>query len=128
MLVLDTFALFEWLVYHNPKYQLFFEEVDRVGGYLTELVLLEFYHKVFHEMGKEKADQLFGALKAKTTTIRLTDDRIKKTGKKRSEMLKQKKKLSYADSLNLVVAEEFKTKVLTGDKEFRDLAHAEFVA
>lgn len=127
MLVLDTYALFEWLVYNNQKYTPFFEQIDQRGAFLTEMVLLEFYHKVFHEQGKEKAEELFNTLSSKTTTLKLNNERIKKTGQKRSELLKQKKKLSYTDCLNLVVAEELKTKVLTGDKEFENLPHTEFI-
>lgn len=127
MLVLDTYALFEWLVYQNPKYKPYFEEVDKKGALLTEMVLLEFYHKVFHEQGKEKAEQLFSALTSKTTVIKLNEARIKKTGEKRSEMLKKKLKLSYADCFNLIVAEEFKAKVLTGDQEFKNLPNTEFI-
>ncbi len=127
MLVLDTYALFEWLVYNNQKYKPYFEKVDKGGAFITELVLLDFYHTVFHENGKEKAEELFNAILSKTTAVKLNEERIKKTGQKRSEMLKQKKTLSYTDSLNLVIAEEFKTKVLTGDKEFKNLPHTEFI-
>lgn len=127
MLVIDTYALIEWLMYNNEKYKKFFTLIDKEGGYVTELVLLEFYHKALHEKGKDKADQLFNILTAKTETIKLNSERIKKTGLKRSQMLKQKKKLSYTDCLNLVIAEEFNTKVLTGDKEFKGMKNAEFV-
>jgi len=127
MLVIDTYALIEWLMCNNEKYKKFFALVDKEGGYVTELVLLEFYHKTLHEKGKDKADQLFNILTAKAETIKLNTERIKKTGLKRSQMLKQKKKLSYTDCLNLVIAEEFNTKVLTGDKEFKGMKNTEFV-
>ena len=127
MLVIDTYALIEWLMYNNEKYKKFFALVDKEGGYATELVLLEFYHKTLHEKGKDKADQLLNVLTTKIETIKLNTERIKKTGEKRSQMLKQKKKLSYTDCLNLVIAEEFNTKVLTGDKEFKGMKNTEFV-
>lgn len=127
MLVIDTYALYEWLVYNNQKYKKYFEEVDVSGGYITELVLLEFYHHVFHERGKPTAENLFSAVTAKTEIVKLNEDRIKKTGEKRSEMLKEKKKLSYTDCLNVVIAEEKNTKVLTGDKEFKEMKNTEFV-
>ena len=125
--MIDTYALYEWLVYNNQKYKKYFEEIDVSGGYITELVLLEFYHHIFHEQGKSIADNLFNAITAKTETVKLNEERIKKTGQKRSEMLKEKKKLSYTDCLNLVIAEEKNTKVLTGDKEFKEMKNAEFV-
>ncbi len=127
MLVIDTYALFEWLVYQNQKYKRHFEEINEEGAFITELVLMEFYHKVLHSAGKEEADRLFNTIMAKTETIKLNTERIKKTGIKRSQTLKQKKKLSYADCLNLVIAEEFNAKVLTGDKEFKGMQNTEFV-
>jgi len=127
VLVLDTYALFEWLVYQNQKYKKHFAEINEEGALITELVLIEFYHKVLHGIGKEKADQLFNIIMAKTETIKLNTERIKKTGLKRSQALKQKKKLSYADCLNLVIAEQFNAKVLTGDKEFKGMKNTEFV-
>lgn len=127
MLVIDTYALYEWLVYNNQNYKKYFEEIDVSGGFITELVLLEFYHHVFHERGKINADNLFDAITAKTEIVKLNDERIKKTGQKRSEMLKEKKKLSYTDCLNIVIAEEKNAKVLTGDKEFKEMENAEFV-
>ena len=127
MYVFDTYALIEWFAHHNKKYQKYFLELDEKGGFVTELILLEFYHRVFHERGEEMANKLWITLESKTETIKLNEDLIKKTGKKRSEMLKQKKNLSYADCLSLVVAEELGVKVLTSDKEFKDLKNAEFV-
>ena len=38
-----------------------------------------------------------------------------------------KRDLSYADCLGYVIAKDMKVKFLTGDKEFRDLEHVEFV-
>jgi len=127
VLVLDTYALFEWLVYQNQKYKKYFVEINEEGALITELVLMEFYHKVLHGKGKEEANQLFNTITAKTETIKLNNERIKKTGIKRSQTLKQKKKLSYADCLNLVIAEEFNAKVLTGDKEFKGMQNTKFV-
>jgi len=127
LFVVDTYALFEWLVYNNQKYKKYFEQIDNEGAYITELVLMEFYHKIFHEEGKEKAEEIFHTITTKIETIKLNAERIKKTGEKRSQMLKERKKLSYADCLNLVIAEENKAKVLTGDKEFKNLKNTEFV-
>lgn len=127
MLVIDTYALFEWIVYQNQKYKKYFAKINEEGGLITELVLMEFYHKVLHSTGKEEADKFFNIITAKTETVKLNTERIKKTGIKRSQTLKQKKKLSYADCLNLVIAEEFNAKVLTGDKEFKGMEKTEFV-
>jgi len=127
VLVIDSYALFEWLVYQNQKYKKYFAKINEEGALITELVLMEFYHKTLHGKGKETADRLFNTITAKTETIKLNTERIKKTGLKRSQTLKQRKKLPYADCLNLVIAKEFNAKVLTGDKEFRGMQNTEFV-
>ena len=127
MYVIDTYALIEWFIRHNPAYSAAFKRIDMEGGLICPTVLLEFYHKIFHTDGQQKADGFLDAVLAGTQIVELSIGRIKAAGKKRSEMLRQKKKLSYADCLNLVVAEEFKAAVLTGDKEFRGLPATEFI-
>lgn len=127
MYVVDTYALIEWFVRHAPTYSAAFKRIDTEGALISPTVLLEFYHKVFHTDGQQRADELFDAVLAGTRTVELSLERIKAAGKKRSEMLKQRKKLSYADCLNLVLADEFDAKVLTGDKEFEGLPKVEFI-
>jgi len=127
MYVIDTYAFLEWFVHGSSSYRGYFEEIEKKGAYTTELVLLEIYHIVLHREDREKANLIYKIISGFTEIIPLNDDRIKKTAEKRSEMLKKGKKLSYTDCLNLVVAEELKVKVLTGDEEFKNLPRVEFV-
>ncbi len=127
MYVVDTYALIEWMTERNDRYAHAFEKIALEGALISPLVLLEFYHKVLHARGQETAEQFLKAVLTQTKVVELSLDRIRKTGAKRSEMLKRRKKLSYADCLNLVVAEEFGAVVLTGDREFKDLRPVEFI-
>ncbi|MEK6968035.1 MAG: PIN domain-containing protein [Nanoarchaeota archaeon] len=127
MFVIDTYALIEWFVQGNENYRKFFEEIDRKGGFITELTILEFYHRVYHIAGKEKADDSLDIVIGSNKIIDLNLELIKQAAVFRSEMLKKRKQLSYADCVNYMVAKNLKVKLLTGDNDFKELENVEFV-
>ena len=57
----------------------------------------------------------------------MDEEIIKNAGIFRSEMLKKKKSLSYADCINYSIANKLKLKLLTGDDDFKRLKNVEFV-
>ena len=123
--LVDTYALIEWYVRKNEKYRHYFE--PSVKRYLTKLTLLEFYHQMYHRMGKEIAERFSSHLKRYTEIAELKETIVKKSAIFRSEMLKKGKRLSYADCVNYVTAREIGAKLLTGDREFEKLENVEFV-
>ena len=123
--VVDTYALLEWYVQDNPRYEPYFRpEVER---HLTLLTLLEFYHLVYHRMGEEMAEGLFGHLRAYCRVQELSDEIIKGSAAFRSRMLRAGKKPSYADSVSYVTAKVVGARLLTGDREFEGMEDVEFV-
>lgn len=127
MYVIDTYALLEWFVQGNENYQKYFEIMDEKGGFITELTILEFYHRVFHRLGKEKADEVLDIITGNMKIIDLNLDLIKEAAVFRSVMLKKKEELSYTDCVNYIAAKNLKVKLLTGDNDFRTLENVEFV-
>ena len=127
MYLVDTYALIEWLVHNNVNYRKYFEIMDKEGGFVTELVVFELYHRVYHKADKEKADAILDLVTGNLKVIDMSLELIKEAAIFRSEMLKKKKDLSYADCLAYIAARHLKVKVLTGDKEFEGLDNVEFV-
>lgn len=127
MYLIDTYALIEWLVQGNDNYKKYFESMDKEGGFLTELTVLEFYYTVFHRLGKEKGDEALDIILGNNKVIDLTLGMIKEAAIFRSLMINKKKNLSYADSVNYVAAKTLKVKLLTGDNDFKNVENVEFV-
>lgn len=124
--VVDTYALIEWLVHRNENYRKYFESIEKRGGFITELTILEFYHKIFHKGGKEIADDVLDIILGNMKVIDLNLNLIKEAAIFRSSMLREKE-LSYADAINYIAAKILKIKLLTGDDDFRSLDFVEFV-
>lgn len=110
--VADTYALIEWYLRGNPRYEGYFQEKN----YVTTLTLLEFYHLTYHRTDKETADAFYLHITRDNETVHLDHDTIKAAG-----ILKEKKKLSYTDSVNYITSKTKKTRLLTGDEDFRNL-------
>ena len=127
MYVVDTYALIEWFIQGNENYRKHFEEIDNKGAFVTELTVMEFYHKVFHNAGKDKADEALDVILGNMKVIDLNLDLIKQSAIFRSEMLHRKRELSYADSVNFIAAKGLRLKLLTGDNDFKGLENVEFV-
>lgn len=123
--LLDTYALIEWYAQGNLNYAPYFE--PDVEGYITKTTLLEFYHQIYHNLGKEKAEAYYTYITAYAEITELTEDIIKEAARFRTEMLRKKRKPSYGDCINYVTAKKIGAKLLTGDKEFKDLEDVEFV-
>lgn len=127
MYLVDSFALFEWLIHGNQKYAKIFEQIQSAGAFTTHLSLLEFYHWSFHNFGKEEADGRLSEVISYLEIVPLDIDLIKVAGIFRSNGLRQKKKFSYTDSVNYAAAQRLKIKLLTGDQEFKGMKNVEFV-
>ncbi len=127
MYLIDTYALIEWFVEGSKSYERYFADINRESGFVTELTLLEFYHRVFHKAGKEKADEALDIILGNLKVIDLNLELIIEASMFRSRMLGMKKDVSYADSVNYIAAKNLKVKLLTGDEAFRDMENVEFV-
>lgn len=127
MYVIDTYALMEWFVQGNENYRKYFEQVEKKGCFVTELTILEFYHRVFHKSGKENADETINIILSSMSVVDLNLKLIKRAAAFRSIMLRKKQALSYADCVNYVAAKNLKVKLLTGDNDFKGLENVEFV-
>ena len=125
--VVDTYALIEWFIQGNENYKKYFETIDDKDAFVTELTVLEFYHKVFHRAGKEKADEALDIILGNMKVIDLNLDLIKQSAMFRSQMLREKRELSYADCVNYIAAKGLRIKLLTGDNDFKGLDNVEFV-
>jgi predicted nucleic acid-binding protein len=114
-------------MHRNENYRKYFELIEKKGGFVSELTILEFYHKIFHNGSKEKSDAAIDILLSNTKVIDLSLELIKEAAVFRSDMLKKGRSLSYADSINYVSAKKLKVKLLTGDNDFRGMEQVEFV-
>ncbi|MEK6970711.1 MAG: PIN domain-containing protein [archaeon] len=125
--LVDTYALFEWYVDGNLAYRPYFVEMEGEESYTTHLTLLEFYHGVFHDAGKSSADEMLDLVLSYLRVVPLDIKSVKDAAIFRSEGLRTKKKYSYVDSANYVVARHLRVPFLTGDEAFRDVPNVAFV-
>ena len=125
--VVDTYALIEWFIQGSENYRKHFKAIDSMGAFVTELTVLEFYHKIFHRAGKEKAEEALDIILGNMKVIDLNLDMIKLSAVFRSEMLRERRELSYADCVNYIAAKGLRIKLLTGDSDFKGLDNVEFV-
>lgn len=92
--LVDTYGLIEWYVQGNPNYEPYFK--SGAERHITKLSLLEFYHQVYHRVGKEAAEKYYEHLKGYSEIEDLTEEIIKESGAFRSTptaltMLQRKK-------------------------------------
>jgi predicted nucleic acid-binding protein len=127
MYLIDTYALMEWFVHKNENYRKYFEIMEKKSGFITELTLLEFYHKVFHRVGREKSDEVLDIILGSIKVVDLNLELIREAAIFRSEMMKKRRELSYADAMNYVAAKNLKVRLLTGDNDFKGLENIEFI-
>jgi predicted nucleic acid-binding protein len=126
--VVDTYALMEWFVWNNDNYRKYFERFQKSkDSYVTEITLVELYHHVYHNEDIETADMIYSSVTNYLNVIGLDENIIKSAGIFRSEMLKKKRALSYADCINYSTARRLKLILLTGDNDFKGLSNVEFV-
>jgi hypothetical protein len=85
------------------------------------------YHHIYHNEGLEVADTIYSSVINHLNIAKLGHDIIKSAGILRSNMLKQKRTLSYADCVNFTFTKNLGLKLLTGDQAFRGMENVEFV-
>jgi predicted nucleic acid-binding protein len=89
--------------------------------------LVELFHHIFHNEGKDDAEIIYSSVVNYLNIAKMDEEIIKNSGIFRSNMLKKKKSLSYADCINYSIAEKMNLKLLTGDEDFRGIENVEFV-
>ena len=125
---MDTYALMEWFVWKSENYRKYFERFQKVkSSYVSEITLVELYHHIYHNEGFETAEMIYSSVTHHLNIVRMDDGVIKSAGIFRSEMLKKKRSLSYADCINYSLAEKLHVKLLTGDNDFEGIKNVEFV-
>lgn len=126
--LVDTYALMEWFIWNNQKYKKYIERFQREkSSYVSTITLVELYHNIYHDEGANKAEMIFSSVTQVLNVTKMDDEIIKNAGIFRSDMLKKKRSLSYADCINYSTAKNLKVKLLTGDEDFRGLDNVEFV-
>ncbi|MFH0862762.1 MAG: PIN domain-containing protein [Candidatus Altiarchaeota archaeon] len=122
----DSYAFMAFFVEGKNSYKKYFE--DEEEKYTSFLSLMEIYSWTLHGINQDKADDILGAILPHFSIVPLDDiDTVKRAAKFRSQMLKGKKSLSYADCVNYALAQKLNMKLLTGDEDFRSLKGVEFV-
>ena len=115
---LDTFAFFE-IIHGNPKYK----------RYLTEpcctsiLNLYELYYHLLKEEGKDFADNEFRRFLL--LKIDIPNEIFPKAAAFRAQCNSQG--ISFIDALGYALARENNLLFVTGDKEFKNVPHVEWV-
>jgi predicted nucleic acid-binding protein len=118
----------EWFIWGNTSYRKYFEIIQaKKNSYVSEITLVELYHHIYHKEGLDLADMIYTSVTNHLKIVKLDHDVIKNAGIFRSNMLKQKRSLSYADCVNYTLANKLILKLLTGDEDFWGLANVEFV-
>ena len=121
----DTYAIFE-LLEGNPAYQ----EYSSADVTITVFNLAEIYWTVLNKLGENEADEVYDYYKDAVVDI---DDETMKAAmlfmKAVMHFHKSHKELdlSYADCIGYIYATRHSMRFLTGDKEFHQLEHVEFV-
>ena len=126
--LVDTYALMEWFIWENMNYEQYFYQIqNKKTSYVSEITLVELFHHIYHNEGERTAELIYSSVIHHLNIAKLDQDIIKNAGIFRSEMLKKKRSLSYADCLNYSIAKKQKVKLLTGDEDFKGLENVEFV-
>lgn len=115
----DSYALIE-IFKGNPH----FEHYKKNRVVITYLHLFELYYCLLREGHREKEIEEFFHF-VKKFCIDLQFEWIKKASEFKESH--KKRRLSYADCLGYIIAQDLRIKFLTGDKEFEHLENVEFV-
>lgn len=114
----DSYTVIE-LIEGNARFALYKDETAT----LTIFNLAEIYWVVLNKLGAKQADEVFQEYRS--AVVDIDDDTLKEAIRFRKTH--KKRDLSYADCVGYVYAKRHGMKFLTGDKEFEDLGHVEFV-
>ncbi|MEK6946082.1 MAG: PIN domain-containing protein [Nanoarchaeota archaeon] len=115
--VFDTYALFE-IIAGNPDYAKYLESEIIINDF----IFAELCYKLIRE-NVENAN--FYIDKYKDFVMEVKAEIIKKAMKFRVD--NKKKKMSGADCISYMMAQELGIRFLTGDKEFEKMSNVEFV-
>lgn len=113
----DTYALFE-ILSKNPNYNKYI----RTDIIINDFIFAEFCYKLFRENVGEAEEYINEITPA---IIHPSSKVIKKAMHFRIE--NKNKDLSMTDCISYIMAKELGVRFLTGDKEFENLDHVEFV-
>jgi len=123
----DTYAFIAYYFEGRESYRKYFEKAAG-DDYTSMLSLMEVYSRIFHAENEGAAEEILGNIVGNFKILPLNDiGVIKEAGVFRSKMLKEKRSLSYTDSVNYVLAQGLGIKLLTGDEDFRGVTGVEFV-
>lgn len=115
---LDTYALVE-IIKGNPHYKGFSS-----GECCTCILnLYELYYQLLRDFGKEFADQEYKRFSS--IKIEIPEESIAHASLFKLKYKKQE--ISYADALGYMLAREHNLLFVTGDKEFKNIPHVEWV-
>jgi len=123
--IFDTYALLAWFRDGNEKYRPYFESNEE--KFITLLILMEFYFFLYHFAGKRKADEYKQILRLNFALLPASARTAVEAAILRSNMLRRRKRMSYADCMSYALAVVNNHKVLTGDPHFRGLERVIFV-
>ena len=114
----DSYALIE-LTKGNPKYLMY----NQSQVIITIFNLVEFTYSVLNDYGEEKAKEI--CIHFKECVVEVDEEIILAATKFRKHH--HQKNLSYADCVGYVYAIKNNLIFLTGDEQFKDIPHVEFV-
>ena len=118
MKCLDTYALIE-IHDENPNF-LQYKEQEFI---IPDLIIAEFYSIILRDYNEKTADYLLKKFETHITSVNFNT--IIKAVKFRHD--NKKKNFSFFDCVGYIFAVENKMKFVTGEKEFKNLPHVEFV-
>ncbi len=118
LIFFDSYALVE-LYEGNINYARF-ENVKAITSYLNAY---ETYYILRKKYPERDLEEYFHVLKRICTKLKF--EWIKKAVEFR--LNNKKRKLSYADCIGYIIAQELGVKFLTGDNQFKDITNVEFV-
>lgn len=119
--IFDAGALALYFAGNNEVKDYFNEVFDtEVEGFVLEINLAEFYYKTAEVLGLEAAEIRYRMIRNSELKILSAMDDV--TRKAAIVKLKNKNKLSLADSFLIAEAEDLNAKIITTDKSIKEVA------
>ncbi|MBI5001173.1 MAG: type II toxin-antitoxin system VapC family toxin [Euryarchaeota archaeon] len=115
----DSYAIIEYLR-GNRAFQKYFKEPR---GVTTRFNLIEVYCRLLDD--PDFAEEVYSSFSS--VLVDPTDGQLKRAMVMRRELKGKGLNISYADAIGYLVARDRKARFLTGDNEFKDVPHVEFV-
>jgi|SRR3989344_4854197 len=114
----DSYAIIE-IILGNKNYR---DYADRIA-LTTKLNLFEVYYGLLRDVGEQPANDFLDTYRG--FVVDFDNDLIKTAAALRLNM--KKKDVSMTDCIGYCLAKKWCVKFLTGDKEFENMEHVEFV-